>query len=469
MGVSFLEVEIRIMYAVVDVETTGGKYNEEGITEIAIYKFDGSEILDQFISLVNPERPIQPFVVQLTGINENMLRNAPKFYEVAKRVVEITEDCTLVAHNAIFDYRMLCTEFNRLGFTYQRQTLCTVALAKKLIPEQASYKLGKLVRSLGIPLSDRHRAAGDARATVKLLKLLLDKDSEKTIVKQVLRTKEQDQVTRKFLHLVEQVKPVTGVYYLHNQQGDVIYIGKSTNMRKRVNQHFTGKSRKSLKIQLETHSVSTEETGNELIALLKEVDEIQLHKPKHNRVHKNDSIRFGLEEGVTSTGYRFLRIAHAQDNIRYVTTFKNLNNARKLLYFFAQKYTLCLKLVGLESPKKACSHEQINQCLGACVEQEAVESYNKRVQQCVDRLSFQSPNMLLIDKGRTHDERSIILIKDNEYKGFGYVNLNYQITNIDMINTIIAPMKNSRAARHIIQQFVRKNKVKEIIHLDEAP
>ena len=469
MGVSFLEVEIRIMYAVVDVETTGGKYNEEGITEIAIYKFDGSEIVDQFISLVNPERPIQPFVVQLTGINENMLRNAPKFYEVAKRVVEITEDCTLVAHNAIFDYRMLCTEFNRLGFTYQRQTLCTVALAKKLIPEQASYKLGKLVRSLGIPLSDRHRAAGDARATVKLLKLLLDKDSEKTIVKQVLRTKEQDQVTRKFLHLVEQVKPVTGVYYLHNQQGDVIYIGKSTNMRKRVNQHFTGKSRKSLKIQLETHSVSTEETGNELIALLKEVDEIQLHKPKHNRVHKNDSIRFGLEEGVTSTGYRFIRIAHAQDNIRYVTTFKNLNNARKLLYFFAQKHTLCLKLVGLESPKKACSHEQINQCLGACVEQEAVESYNKRVQQCVDRLSFQSPNMLLIDKGRTHDERSIILIKDNEYKGFGYVNLNYQITNIDMINTIIAPMKNSRAARHIIQQFVRKNKVKEIIHLDEAP
>lgn len=469
MGVSFLEVEIRIMYAVVDVETTGGKYNEEGITEIAIYKFDGSEILDQFISLVNPERPIQPFVVQLTGINENMLRNAPKFYEVAKRVVEITEDCTLVAHNAIFDYRMLCTEFNRLGFTYQRQTLCTVALAKKLIPEQASYKLGKLVRSLGIPLSDRHRAAGDARATVKLLKLLLDKDSEKTIVKQVLRTKEQDQVTPKFLHLVEQVKPVTGVYYLHNQQGDVIYIGKSTNMRKRVNQHFTGKSRKSLKIQLETHSVSTEETGNELIALLKEVDEIQLHKPKHNRVHKNDSIRFGLEEGVTSTGYRFIRIAHAQDNIRYVTTFKNLNNARKLLYFFAQKYTLCLKLVGLESPKKACSHEQINQCLGACVEQESVESYNKRVKQCVDRLSFQSPNMLLIDKGRTHDERSIILIKDNEYKGFGYVNLNYQITNIDMINTIIAPMKNSRAARHIIQQFVRKNKVKEIIHLDEAP
>ena len=127
-------IETRGMYAVVDVETTGGKYNEEGITEIAIYKFDGNEIVDQFISLINPERPIQPFVANLTGINEKMLRNAPKFYEVAKRIVEITEDCTLVAHNASFDYRMLCTEFNRLGFTYERPSLCTVALAKKTHP-----------------------------------------------------------------------------------------------------------------------------------------------------------------------------------------------------------------------------------------------------------------------------------------------------------------------------------------------
>ena len=455
------------MYAVVDVETTGGKYNEEGITEIAIYKFDGNEIVDQFISLVNPERPIQPFVVQLTGINEKMLRNAPKFYEIAKRIIEITEGCTLVAHNASFDYRMLCTEFNRLGFSYERPTLCTVSLSKKLIPEQASYKLGKLVRALGIPLSDRHRAAGDARATVKLLKLLLDKDSEKTIVKEVLRTKDQDKVARKFQAFMEQVKPVTGVYYLHNQKGDVIYIGKSLNMRKRVNQHFTGKSRKALKIQLETHSVSTEETGSELIALLKEIDEIQLHKPKHNRVHKNDRIRFGLQEGVSSTGYRFLRIVHAADGTNYITTFKNLNNARKTLYFFTHKYTLCLKYVGLESPKEACSDVEINKCLGACTEKETVERYNERVQQCVDQLRFSSPNLLIVDKGRSHDERSIILIQDTEYKGFGYADLNYQINNLDMVKTIITPMKNSRAARHILQSFIRKNKVKQVIDLNE--
>ena len=167
------------MYAILDIETTGGKYNEEGITEIAIYRFDGHKVVDQFISLVNPEIPIQPFVVGLTGINNEILRNAPKFFEVAKRIVEITTDCILVAHNAKFDYRILSTEFGRLGFEYERESLCTVELAQKLMPGQPSYSLGKLARALGIAVSDRHRANGDAQATVKLFKMLLAKDSSK--------------------------------------------------------------------------------------------------------------------------------------------------------------------------------------------------------------------------------------------------------------------------------------------------
>lgn len=167
------------MYAILDIETTGGKFNEEGITEIAIYKFDGHTVVDQFITLVNPEKEIQPFVVQLTGINNNMLRNAPKFHEVAKRIIEITEDCIIVAHNSSFDYRILKTEYNRLAYEYKRNTLCTVELSKKLIPDLPSYSLGRLCKSIGIPMSDRHRASGDALATVQLFKLLLVKDLEK--------------------------------------------------------------------------------------------------------------------------------------------------------------------------------------------------------------------------------------------------------------------------------------------------
>jgi len=228
------------MYAIVDIETTGGKFNEEGITEIAIYRHDGYQIVDQFISLVNPERPIQAFVVSLTGINNSMLRQAPKFYEVAKRIVEITQDAVLVAHNAQFDYRVLRTEFDRLGYDFERKTLCTVELSKKLLPGHASYSLGKLVRALGIPISDRHRAQGDALATVKLFQMLMDRDIEKSIVQSSIRIDTKKQIEPKLLELIEQAPSEIGVYYLRNSEGKLIYVGKSKNVKKRLNQHFTG-------------------------------------------------------------------------------------------------------------------------------------------------------------------------------------------------------------------------------------
>ena len=168
-----VNVNKKILYSIIDVETTGGKFNEEGITEIAIYKFDGVDVIDQFISLVNPEIPIQPFVQQLTGITDNMLVNAPKFFQIAKRILEITDKTILVAHNSSFDYRMLKIEFDRLGYDFITPQLCTVNLSKKLIPNMDSYKLGNLVKSLGIPISNRHRASGDAKATVELFKLSL--------------------------------------------------------------------------------------------------------------------------------------------------------------------------------------------------------------------------------------------------------------------------------------------------------
>ena len=238
------------MYAILDIETTGGQFNEEGITEIAIYKFDGHEIVDQFISLVNPEIPIQPFVVKLTGINNAMLRSAPKFFEVAKRIIEITTDCVLVAHNASFDYRILRTEFRRLGYDFNLKTLCTVELSQKLLPEQPSHSLGKLVRALGIPMADRHRASGDAMATVKLFKLLLEKDVEKTIIKELIKTEIEKGIAPKLLDIVQSMPSKTGIYYIHNDKGNLIYIGKSRNIKKRINQHFTGKSNKCKKIQL---------------------------------------------------------------------------------------------------------------------------------------------------------------------------------------------------------------------------
>ena len=227
------------MYAILDIETTGGKYNEEGITDIAIYQFNGHEITDQFISLINPERPIQEFVTKLTGINNKMLRNAPKFYEVAKRIVEITTDCIIVGHNAAFDYRILQTEFRRLGYDFVRTTLCTVELSERLIPNKESYSLGKLVRSLGIPVSDRHRASGDALATLKLFKYLLEKDTKKDIITTSVKEDIRLEMASRHLKILDTLPETLGIFYMHNEEGKVIYIGKHKNIKQQVNRLFT--------------------------------------------------------------------------------------------------------------------------------------------------------------------------------------------------------------------------------------
>ena len=211
------------MYAILDIEATGGKVGEESIIEIAVYKYDGKEIVDQFISLVNPEKKIDQYVQRLTHISDKMVLTAPKFHEVAKRIVEITDDCILVGHNVMFDYRMLKQEFDRLGYNYEKEWIDTLKKKKKLIPGLPSYSLGKLCESLGIVVTDRHRASGDARATISLFKLLLDKDSEKIITKKT-GLKQPKKAHSKYQKLLEGLPNSIGVYYLYNSRKQLIYV-----------------------------------------------------------------------------------------------------------------------------------------------------------------------------------------------------------------------------------------------------
>ena len=366
-----------------DIETTGGKYNEEGITEIAIHRFDGHQVVDRFISLVNPEREIQPFVVNLTGINNKMLRSAPKFHEVAKRIVEITEDTVLVAHNAQFDYRVLRTEFRRLGYNFERKTLCTVDLSKKLIPDAESHSLGKLVRSLGIAVSDRHRANGDAMATLKLFKLLLAKDLDKNIIKQVIRAEELGELSARQIDIVEKMPSETGVYYIYNKEGELIFLGKSKNIKSRINKHFTKDGKKPRQLQKETRKVTFELTGSELIALLKENEELQRNRPRYN--HWQD--RFEGKLTASSNGHS--------------SEFEKL----------------------------------------------------------------EGKNLLIVDKGREIGEKSAIWIQEGSVKGIGYFDLNHQINNIHILESIITPITDDSYARQIIADYISSGKAQKIIEL----
>lgn len=393
-----------------------------------------------------------------------MLRNAPKFYEVAKRIVEITQDCILVAHNAQFDYRILCTEFSRLGFEYERQSLCTVELAKELIPDQASYSLGKLVRALGIPVADRHRASGDAQATVKLFKMLLNKDTSKNIVKNAVRLNPKKQLEPKHIDIISELPTKTGVYYIHKSDGEIIYIGKSKNIKKRINQHFTNTNPKSKKIQELVTAVTYETTGSELVALLKESEEIKRNKPIFNRALRRNIFTHALYSFKDENDYINLKIDIADSRKNPITTFSNRQSGKGFITKAIEDFGLCQKLTGLYKTNSSCFNYEIKTCNGACILEEPAEIYNQRVKSLIDRNSYKNKNMVIIDKGREVDERSAIVIENGSFKGLGFFNLNYQINNIDVLESIITPMQNNRDTQHIIQSYLRRNKkVKQII------
>ena len=396
-----------------------------------------------------------------------MLRNAPKFYEVAKRIVEITEDCILVAHNAQFDYRILGTEFRRLGFEFIRPSLCTVELSKDLMPGQDSYSLGKLVRSLGIPVTNRHRASGDALATVKLFQMLLDKDTTKSIIQQSIRLNPKFQLEPRHLDILEELPTTTGIYYIHKSDGAIIYIGKSNNIKKRVNQHFTNSNQKSKKIQALVTAVTYETTGSELVALLKESEEIKRVKPIFNRALRRTIFTHALYSFVDDNGYINLKIDVADLRKNPITTFTNRESGKSFINKAVEDYKLCQKLAGLYKTKTSCFNYDIKTCHGACIEKESTEAYNKRVEVLINKYSFRNKNMVIIDSGRSIDERSAIFIENGIFKGLGFFNLNYQITNIEVLESIITPMQNNRDTQHIIQNYIRKNKRVKIILFDQ--
>jgi DNA polymerase-3 subunit epsilon len=420
-------------------------------------------VVDQFISLVNPEIPIQPFVVKLTGINNAMLRSAPKFYEVAKRIIEITSDCVIVAHNATFDYRILRTEFKRLGYDFRSKTLCTVELSKKLIPEQPSYSLGKLVRALGIPMADRHRASGDAMATTRLFKILLEKDVEKQILNDLIKQEIQKGIAPKLLDIVEKMPSKTGVYYIYNEKGDLIYIGKSRNIKKRINQHFTGTSSQSKKIQREVFTVTYEETGSELIALLKESEEIKINKPIFNRAQRKSIFEWALYSNKDDNGFLNLQIQKADGRKKEITSFTTLQEGKNTLFRITAKYALCQKLTGLYQTKSECFQYKIKECDGACMGKVSPEEYNQRVEKFIAENSFENQNTIVLDRGRSLNERSAVLIENGIYKGYAFYDLNYQVTHIDILKNILIPMQHNRDAKTIIQGQIRKSKTLKVI------
>jgi DNA polymerase-3 subunit epsilon len=456
------------MFAILDIETTGGSPATEKITEIAIFFHDGKKVVDEWCTLINPEKTIPYFITGLTGITNEMVADAPRFYEVAREIVERTEDCTVVGHNVQFDYAFIRSEFRRLGFDFRRKTLCTVRLSRKVFPGLRSYSLGRICNELGIEVLDRHRAAGDALATVKLFEKIRDHREGAGILE--LDTGPEGRYKNLNDHItvadIESLPEACGTYYFFDDKQQLLYIGKSTNIRQRVLSHLrNATSKRVLEMKERIHSISFELTGSELIALLKESREIKELKPLYNRAQKRSLYYWGLYRGKDEYGYitfSIRKISETADDP--VTCYQNKKEARETLTRMVEKHWLCQKLSGLYQTDGACFHYSIRQCNGACIQHEPVATYNKRAEALLDSLKLDRGNVLIIDKGREPEERSLVRIEKGMYLGYGYISVNNAYLGIEEMLESIYPSLDNRDVRQILKNWLKHNQVEKMLY-----
>ena len=449
------------MYAVVDIETTGNGYKGQKITEISIFIFDGKKVLDEFTTLVNPEAPIPSFITNLTGINQAMVRNQPKFYEIAKKVEEITKDTIFVAHNVNFDYNIIQAEFKSLGFDFKRKKLCTVRLSRKIIPGLKSYSLGNICADEGIPISARHRARGDVEATVELFKRLIERDDNFTI-NSFLNPRSRQATLPPLLDksVVDNLPEKHGVYFFKNLKKEVIYVGKANNIKQRVISHFYDKKKKEQNMCLETADISYTKTGSELLALLLESSEIKQRYPKFNRAQRRAGEAIGLfsyedQTGIIHLAYNRLKLAP-----NAIMKYYSVAECRTHLEHLCSEFDLCPKYCHLQTNVSSCFHYQLKQCKGICCDKESVEKYNKRVREAIKSVGIGAENLVIKEKGRTEKEVGFALILDGIYLGFGYVDKDQasQLERPEEYQFFVQPQKDNKDVQRIISSYLKKKK-----------
>ncbi|MEE4256270.1 MAG: exonuclease domain-containing protein [Bacteroidales bacterium] len=439
------------MFAIIDVETTGLNPAGERITEIAVYLHDGQKITDEYQTLLNPEKRIPFQITGLTGISNRMVADQPRFCEVAKDIVEMTEDRIIVGHNVAFDYRFLRAEFKRLFYDFKRKTLCTKQLSRKLIPKRASYGLGSLCKDLGIENEARHRAAGDALATVKLFEHL--RGLEDDLLKLSLRGLNSG-LSKK---IVDQLPEECGVYYFVDGQGEIIYVGKSLNIRDRILSHLSNNNTKrAMEMRDRVADIKWELTGSELIALLLESDEIKRRKPVFNRSQRRSTFQYGLFVITDVNGYKWLQAKRINGTDAPLTSYTTQKEARAHLQYLVDEYHLCQKLCGLYPSNGACFYHQINRCYGACTGKESPEEYNERVDIAIEKYVYRESNFFVIDKGRHEDERAVVKVCNGSYRGFGYIPED-DIENKVLLNECIQPYADNKDVQVIIKGYLRKH------------
>lgn len=457
------------MYTIVDIETTGNGIVGNKITEIAIFKHDGDKVIDEYHSLVNPECEIPYFITGLTGIDNDLVRNAPTIGDIAEDIHAFTEDQIFVAHSVNFDYNVIKHELKNLGQSYIRKKLCTVRLSRRIFPGFHSYSLGKLCSSLDIPLYDRHRAKGDAQATVHLFEKILRADQSETVIKTFLNARSQEATLPPLLSrdVYDELPASPGIYYFKNKQGAIIYVGKAKNIQKRVLGHFYDKSTKEVRMCRETAEIDYEESGTELLALLMETAAIKRHFPLYNSAQKGFIRQYGIFSYVDRNGIKHLAFNSMKHVAQPLIQLTSTTDCRLYLEELCMAFELCPKYCHLQENVSQCSHFRI-QCKGICTGKESAEQYNERVDEAITYMQALKEDFVIREKGRNFDEYGFAWMQGGSYRGYGFIPAEARLCHSEELEAYLIPQKDTPEARRYMYAHAAKNPDK-IIDLSEMP
>lgn len=456
-----------MLYAIVDIETTGGSAEWHKITEIAIFLHNGNEIIDSFQTLINPQKLIPPNITALTGITNEMVENAPLFEEIADQIYDFTKDTVFVAHNVNFDYSFVKKEFERIGINYDRKRLCTVRLSRKLIPGFKSYSLGRLCGQIGISIKDRHRAGGDAEATAELFTILANKTLFQETLNHFLKKNSKEYCLPGNIDktMFEKLPETTGVYLFYDDKGKVIYVGKALKIKTRVYEHFSSSTHTKTKTLFHNsiHDFTFEETGNEFIALLLENELIKKHYPKYNKTNKSFDLNTGIFKYEDQNGFFRLSIAKSGKKDNPLLTFSSDAEAINFILNKIKTHQLCMKLTGILPSKSSCPTDmnEMQICHQVCHESTSAEEYNMRFEKAFDTINAQKSFVLKM-KGRNNNEIGVVMLEKGRFIGYGFIDKSISITNIPELKPYINPCYDTKDAQSIIEKFKHSHDIQKI-------
>ncbi|TCJ12590.1 DNA polymerase III subunit epsilon [Flaviaesturariibacter flavus] len=442
-------------YAIVDIETTGGYAAGNGIIEIAIRVFDGLSVIDSYETLVNPGQVIPRYIQGLTGIDDEMVRNAPYFDDVAEDVFRFLDGRVFVAHNVNFDYSFVKSHLAQAGYSLNVKKLCTVRLARQIVPGFPSYSLGNLCHSLGIPLLNHHRAGGDAAATVTLFTHLLEKDTSGFIDKS-LKKNSKEQVLPPHVPKDDflALPSCPGVYYFHDNKGKVVYVGKAKNLRSRVNSHFSNNSdsRQKQNFLRSVYRITFQPAATELMAAILESTEIRRLWPAFNNAQKKPEDTFGIFTYEDQAGYMRLAIEKRRRNSHPIHTFHYQVDGHGIIRRLMRDHQLCPKLCFMQTDNDACQGIAEAHCHGACEKKEAPLAYNNRVRAAINALTSR-PSYIIVDDGMNEEESSCILVLQGAFYGMGYLPKHLQLFSVETIKEYLQPYKDNSTIRSLLNSY----------------